>query len=119
MATKGKILALISSGRGLPLKDGKVYSGAGYYLNEVTVPVRALMEAGYEITFANPTGNTPQVDVHSEVADFFGGDPAKLQTTCCSATACLGSEIQFASRMSSHRAWINMTLFSFLAAMAR
>ena len=78
MATKGKILALISSGRGLPLKDGKIYTGAGYYLNELTVPVRALMKEGYEITFANPTGNTPQVDVHSEVADFFGGDAAKL-----------------------------------------
>ena len=55
------------------------YKGAGYYLNELTVPVRALMKEGYEITFANPKGNTPQVDVHSEVADFFGGDAAKLQ----------------------------------------
>jgi hypothetical protein len=41
MKTKGKILALVSSGHGLPLKDGKVYAGAGYYLNEVTVPARA------------------------------------------------------------------------------
>jgi hypothetical protein len=40
------------------LKDGKVYAGAGYYLNELTVPVRALMKEGYEITFANPKGNT-------------------------------------------------------------
>src|SRR5580700_2809223 len=79
MATKGKVLVLVSSGRGLPLKDGKVYKGAGYYLNELTVPVRALMKEGYEITFANPKGNAPQVDVHSEVADFFGGDAAKLQ----------------------------------------
>jgi putative intracellular protease/amidase len=79
MATTGKILVLVSSGRGLPLKDGKIYAGAGYYLNELTVPVRALMKEGYEITFANPTGNTPQVDFHSEVADFFGGDKAKLQ----------------------------------------
>jgi putative intracellular protease/amidase len=79
MTTKGKVLVLVSSGRGLPLKDGKVYKGAGYYLNELTVPVRALMKEGYEITFANPTGNAPQVDVHSEVADFFGGDAAKLQ----------------------------------------
>ena len=78
MKTKGKVLVLVSSGRGLPLKDGKVYSGAGYYLNEVTVPVRALMENGYEITFANPKGNAPQVDVHSEIVDFFGGDAAKL-----------------------------------------
>jgi hypothetical protein len=30
MATKGKILVLVSSGHGLPLKDGKVYAGAGY-----------------------------------------------------------------------------------------
>ena len=42
-----------------PWKDGKVYTGAGYYLlNELTVPVRALMNEGYEITFANPKGNT-------------------------------------------------------------
>ena len=79
MATKGKVLVLVSSGRGLPLKDGKVYTGAGYYLNELTVPVRALMGEGYEITFANPKGNTPQMDVHSAVPDFFGGDEARLQ----------------------------------------
>ena len=79
MATKGKILVLVSSGHGLPLKDDKVYAGAGYYLNELTVPVRALMKEGYEITFANPKGNTPQLDVHSAVAGFFGGDQAKLQ----------------------------------------
>jgi putative intracellular protease/amidase len=79
MTTKGKILVLVSSGHGLPLKDGKVYTGAGYYLNELTVPVRALMKEGYEITFANPKGNTPQMDVHSAVADFFGGNEARLQ----------------------------------------
>jgi hypothetical protein len=67
--TKGKVLVLVSSGHGLPLKDGKVYAGAGYYLNELTVPVRALMSEGYEITFANPKGNTPQLDVNSAVAD--------------------------------------------------
>ena len=36
MKTKGNILALVSSGHGLPLQDGKVYAGAGYYLNELT-----------------------------------------------------------------------------------
>jgi putative intracellular protease/amidase len=79
MAAKGKVVVLVSSGRGLPLKDGKVYTGAGYYLNELTVPVRELMKQGYEITFANPKGNTPQMDVHSAVPDFFGGDEARLQ----------------------------------------
>ncbi len=28
--TTGKVLVLVSSGHGLPLKDGKVYTGAGY-----------------------------------------------------------------------------------------
>jgi len=79
MATKGKVLVLVSSGHGLPLKDGKVYAGAGYYLNELTVPVRALMNEGYEITFANPKGNTPQMDVNSATAQFFGGDEARLR----------------------------------------
>jgi putative intracellular protease/amidase len=79
MSAKGKVLVLVSSGHGLPLKDGKVYTGAGYYLNELTVPVRALMQEGYEITFSNPKGNTPQLDVHSAVPDFFGGSEAKLQ----------------------------------------
>jgi putative intracellular protease/amidase len=76
---KGKVLVLVSSGRGLPLKDGKVYAGAGYYLNELTVPVRALMKEGYEITFANPKGNTPHLDEFSATAQFFGGDEARLQ----------------------------------------
>jgi putative intracellular protease/amidase len=79
MTKKGKVLVLVSSGHGLPLKDGMVYKAAGYYLNELTVPVRELMKEGYEITFANPKGNTPQMDVHSAVPDFFGGDEAKLQ----------------------------------------
>ena len=35
MAAKGKVLVLVSSGRGLPLKDGKVYTGAGYYLDQL------------------------------------------------------------------------------------
>jgi putative intracellular protease/amidase len=79
MTTKGKVLVLVSSGYGLPLKNGGCYRGAGYYLNELTVPVRALMSEGYEITFANPNGNTPQLDLHSAVPDFFGGDEARLQ----------------------------------------
>jgi putative intracellular protease/amidase len=79
MTTKGKILVLVSSGYGLPLKNGGCYRGAGYYLNELTVPVRALMQEGYEITFSNPKGNVPQLDLHSAVPDFFGGDEARLQ----------------------------------------
>ena len=100
MATKGKILVLVSSGHGLPLKDGKVYKGAGYYLNELTVPVRALMKEGYEITFANPKGNTPLMDVNSAVPDFFGGDEAKLQDYLKFRDSLTGLKIQLVSPMS-------------------
>jgi putative intracellular protease/amidase len=79
MKNERKVLVLVSSGHGLPLKDGKIYSKAGYYLNEMTVPVRALMKEGYEITFANPKGNTPQMDVNSATTMFFGGSDAKLK----------------------------------------
>jgi putative intracellular protease/amidase len=79
MTTKGKVLVLVSSGHCLPLKDGKLYAGAGYYLNELTVPVRALMKEGYEIRFANPKGNTPHLDEFSATAQFFGGDEVRLQ----------------------------------------
>ena len=46
MKTTGKVVVLVSSGHGLPLKDGKVYAGAGYYLNELTVPVLRPDEGG-------------------------------------------------------------------------
>ena len=117
--TKGKVLVLVSSGHGLPLKDGKVYAGAGYYLNELTVPVRALMQEGYEIAFVNPKGNTPQMDVHSAVPDFFGGDEARLQDYLKFRDSLTELKIQLVYRMSSRPAWINMTLFSSPAAMAR
>ena len=119
MAAKGKVLVLVWSGRGLPLKDGKVYKGAGYYLNELTVPVRALMGESYEITFANPKGNTPQMDVHSAVPDFFGGSEAKLQDYLKFRDSLTGLKIQIGSRMSSRRALISMTRFSSPGAMAR
>src|ERR1700729_2671990 len=45
----------------------------------MTVPGRALMKEGYKITFANRKGNTPQLDVNSATAMFFGGDEARLQ----------------------------------------
>ena len=92
MATKGKVLVslVLRAGRGLPLKDGKVYIGRRpTILNELTVPVRALMKAGLRNHLRQPyKGNTPQVDVHSEVADFFGaGTRPSLRTICHSATA--------------------------------
>ena len=89
MKTKGTVV-LVSSGRGLPLQDGKVYSGAGYYLNELTVPVRALMQNGYEITFANPPGNTPQTESIYPRPCSSVGTRLSFRTIEASATAWLG-----------------------------
>lgn len=57
---KGKILVILSSETTLPLKDGKTFE-TGYYLNELVDPAMRFKDAGYELVFANPKGNTPQV----------------------------------------------------------
>jgi hypothetical protein len=87
MAIKGKILVLVSSGRGLPLKDGKVYAGAGYYLNELTVPVRALMKEGYEITFANPKATRRKWMCIQRSPISSAGTRPSCRTICYSVTA--------------------------------
>src|ERR1700753_2401670 len=73
--TKGKVLVVMSSANALDLKDGKTYK-TGYYLNEFVVPYRKLVEAGYEPVIANPKGDAPVMDAHSDNKLFFGGDDA-------------------------------------------
>ncbi|AZC31149.1 ThiJ/PfpI family protein [Pseudomonas chlororaphis subsp. piscium] len=34
----------------------------GFYLNELLQPVKMLLEAGDNVTFATPNGNTPTMD---------------------------------------------------------
>ena len=71
--SKGKVLVVMSSGHVLALKDGKTYT-TGYYLNEFVIPYRKLIAAGYEPVIADPNGDTPVMDAHSNNAMFFGGD---------------------------------------------
>ena len=77
-APKGKILVVLSSEAVLPLQGGMTFS-TGYYLNEVMIPVERFIEAGYEIDFADPKGNTPTVDKASVTADYFGGNKDELE----------------------------------------
>lgn len=77
-----------------------MYAGAGYYLNELTVPVRALLMDGYEITFANPKGNTPVLDVNSATAAFFGKDEDRLQDYLRFHDSLVGLKTPLVSRMS-------------------
>ena len=75
---KGKVLVVLSSENAITLQDGKTYK-TGYFLNELTVPVKRLMEEGYSITFANPKGNRPSMDSHSDSIEFFGKDSTKYK----------------------------------------
>jgi putative intracellular protease/amidase len=75
---KGRVLVVLSSANDLDLRDGVRYR-TGYYLNELAVPVRALVAAGYEPVFATPSGDPPTRDAHSDNASFFGGSAAQLE----------------------------------------
>jgi putative intracellular protease/amidase len=74
--SRGKVLVVMSGAHLLDLQDGKVYA-TGYYLNELYVPLAALIKAGYTPVFANPNGDTPSMDASSNNVKFFGGDDAK------------------------------------------
>ncbi len=54
-ANAAKVLIVLSGSDHLDLRDGKVFP-TGFYLNELMQPVKLLLEAGHEITFATPGG---------------------------------------------------------------
>lgn len=74
--SRGEVLVVMSGAHILDLADGKPYA-TGYYLNEVAIPLKALIDAGYAPVFADPNGDTPSMDASSNVDKFFGGDAAK------------------------------------------
>ncbi len=77
-AHAGNVLIVLSDSNHLDLKDGKVFE-TGFYLNELMQPVKALRDAGHEITFATPKGTVPAVDKTSVDKMYFGGDEAAMK----------------------------------------
>jgi putative intracellular protease/amidase len=73
MNSKGKILFVASSNDMFELKDGRK-EAMGVYLNELTVPAQAVVDAGYEIVLVTPKGDRPAVDRNSVVIDHFDGE---------------------------------------------
>jgi putative intracellular protease/amidase len=71
----GKVLVVLSSAEQLELRDGKTYH-TGYYLDELEIPLRKIIEAGYTPVFANPKGVAVSFDPVSNNKLFFGGDDA-------------------------------------------
>lgn len=77
-AQAGNVLVVLSDENHLDLKDGKVLS-TGFFLNELMQPVKLLLDAGHQITFATPNGQAPTVDATSITSAYFGNDAANLQ----------------------------------------
>jgi len=77
-AQAGNVLVVLSDEDHLDLKDGKVFS-TGFYLNELMQPVKLLLDAGHQVTFATPNGQAPTVDAASVDATYFGNDAGNLK----------------------------------------
>jgi putative intracellular protease/amidase len=78
MNSKGTILVIGSNADSITLQDGKK-EHAGYYLNEMVIPPQTVLQAGYQMALATPTGKKPVMDPQSAVASYFGGSDAALQ----------------------------------------
>ncbi len=73
------VLVVLSDADHLDLKDGKAYP-TGFYLNELAQPVKLLLDAGHDITFATPKGQVPVIDKNSLDPMYFGGDAAMKES---------------------------------------
>jgi putative intracellular protease/amidase len=72
------VLVVLSDADHLDLKEGKTYP-TGFYLNELTQPVKLLLDAGHNVTFATPKGMAPTLDRNSLDPANFNGDAAALK----------------------------------------
>lgn len=75
--TRGRVLIVMSGAHALDLQDGRKYE-TGYYLDELAIPLKKMVEAGYTPVFASPNGATPAIDASSKNKMFFQGDEAAL-----------------------------------------
>jgi putative intracellular protease/amidase len=75
---KGIILLVASSADQFELKAGKVIP-AGFYLNELCVPIMTAVQAGYDFVLATPKGTKPVMDKRSADTSHFNGDEAALR----------------------------------------
>ena len=77
-AHAANVLVVLSDSDHLDLKDGKVFA-TGFYLNELMQPVKALLDAGHQVTFATPEGNAPTMDATSADKMYFNGDEKAMR----------------------------------------
>ncbi|WP_244099139.1 type 1 glutamine amidotransferase domain-containing protein [Burkholderia ambifaria] len=77
-AHAANVLVVLSDSDHLDLKDGKVFA-TGFYLNELMQPVKALLDAGHQVTFATPEGKAPTMDATSADKMYFNGDEKTMR----------------------------------------
>ncbi len=71
--SKGPILIVLSAESHITLKGNKKHP-TGFYLNELAVPLKQMVDNGFTPVFATPKGKIPVMDKHSDNASVFGGD---------------------------------------------
>lgn len=67
---KGKVLVGMSSADYIRTSDNKEHA-TGFFLRELGRPLIKLLEAGYDVEFANPQGNPPAMDPMSDSKIWF------------------------------------------------
>lgn len=75
---KEKVLVVLPDDSEIALQQEKVYS-TGFFLNELAIPVQALIREGFEPVYATPNGGAAVWDKHSLSKDFFGGSEKSLE----------------------------------------
>src|SRR5262249_54673229 len=73
--SKRTVLVVGSNATRIEVQGGGT-AATGQYLNELVVPVMALVDAGYDVVFATPNGTKPHIDPVSDSPQHFGGDEA-------------------------------------------
>eukprot|EP00898_Chlorokybus_atmophyticus_P006521 jgi/Chlat1/6870/Chrsp51S00511 len=69
--SKGKVLVIVPSESLLRLANNKEVT-TGFFLKELGQPLIRILEAGYSVEFANPSGNAPPMDPLSDNQIWFG-----------------------------------------------
>ena len=76
--SKGTILLVGSNANSIEVVGGKRFP-TGYYINELAVPTMKLLDAGYDVVLATPSGAKPVPDEVSRTPMHFGNSAERLQ----------------------------------------
>ncbi|ROW08018.1 hypothetical protein VPNG_06065 [Cytospora leucostoma] len=74
-----KVLIILSDANSFPLHNTgtsgeTIQQPSGFFLMELAKPLKKILDAGYEVTFASPLGKEPQPDPNSETLLAFAGN---------------------------------------------